>query len=706
MTRLLPLLLLVLLGACDNTPEPDDRPRARDFSNYTDKGDLADIRERGYLRLLAPRSDLDGRLPREGVPMEAYREEAEDFARSEGLTPVWVYVDNFDVLLAELRAGRGDLVVTNLTQTRSRDQIVDFSLPVAMVDEVLVLPADSGLESLDDASDLTIAAPRGTSYLETAHEVSLERPEITVRRLEGGVSDRQMVRGVATGRHDAAIIDSNMVPVLVDDNRRVRRGPVLNDNRAIAWASRPQNPDLRRRLNEYLISHRVLASRSETQKRDWSAIKESGELRVITSNNPASYFVWRGDLMGFDYELMERFAERHDLQLSLVVRSTPSAMFEALKKGRGDVIAASLTNTEDRRQRGIRFSRRYLEVTEQLVGPAKMDGIDEEADLDGRTVVVNPETSYYDTLQKIQAQKDIELTIRKAPEQTTERLIAGVDDGRYPLTVADSHLAGLESSWRSGVKVLTDLSDTRDIAWALRKAQSELKKQLNAYIGDEYRGTFYNITYKKYFKQTKSIRRHREHRVEPGEAISPFDHLVKKYADEHGYDWRIITAQMFQESRFNPEARSFAGARGLMQLMPRTARELGYSNLGDPEVSIAAGVEYLDWLWDRFPGDLPLEERIYFTLASYNAGYNHVRDARRLAQQQGLDPDQWFAHVEKAMLLLQKPQYFRDARFGYVRGREPVQYVREIRNRYIAYLEVTERKKLGKKAPAPDKLVD
>jgi membrane-bound lytic murein transglycosylase F len=583
---------------------------------------------------------------------------------------------------------------------------VDFSLPVAMVDEVLVLPADSQLQSLDEAEDLTIAAPRGTSYVETANEVSLERPEITVRTLEGGISDRQMVRGVATGRHDAAIIDSNMVRVLVDDNRRVRRGPVLNDNRAIAWASRPQNPDLRRRLNEYLISHRILASRSRMEKRDWEAIRESGELRVITSNNPASYFVWRGDLMGFDYELMKRFAERHELQLSMVVRSTPSAMFEALKKGRGDVIAASLTNTEDRRKNGLRFSRRYMEVTEQLVGPADTEGLAEVADLDGRTVVVNPETSYYDTLKKIQDRDDIELTIKKAPEQTTERLITAVDEGRYPLTVADSHLAGLEASWRPGVKVLMDLSDTRDIAWALRKNQPALKKQLNQYIKDEYRGTFYNITFKKYFKQPKSISRHREYRVEPGEDISPFDHLVKKYADEHGYDWRIITAQMFQESRFNPQAQSFAGARGLMQLMPRTAREFGYTNLTDPEVSIAAGVQYLDWLWDRFPGDLPLEERIYFTLASYNAGYNHVRDARRLAKQQGLNPDRWFGHVEKAMLLLQKPEYYRDARFGYVRGREPVQYVREIRNRYIAYLEVTERKKLGKKAPAPDKLVE
>jgi membrane-bound lytic murein transglycosylase F len=703
--RLLPLFLLLLVGACDQPPTGDQQPRARDFNNYTARGDLAEIRERGYLRLLAPSSDQDSGLPREGVPMDAYRAEAEDFARSEGLTPVWVYVDTFADLLEKLRAGRGDLVVTNLTQTRSRDQIVDFSLPVAMVDEVLVLPAKSELQSLDQAEDLTIAAPRGTSYVETANEKSRENPDIRVRTLEGGVSDRQMVAGVAKGRHDAVIIDSNMARVLVDSNRRVRRGPVVNNNRAIAWASRAQNPDLRRRLNEYLISHRVLASRSRTEKRDWSAIKASGELRVITSNNPASYFVWRGDIMGFDYELIKRFAERHDLQVSMVVRSTPSAMFDALKQGRGDVIAASLTNTRDRRKRGIRFSRRYMEVREQLVGPADETSLAAVEDLNGRTVVVNPEASYFNTLRKIQDQ-GIDLTIKKAPELTTERLIAGVDKGRYPLTVADSHLAGLELSWRSGLKVHMDLSGTRDLAWALRKNQPRLMEKLNQYIRDEYRSTFYNITYKKYFKRRKSMRRHQEYRVEPGEDISPFDHLVKKYADKHGYDWRIITAQMFQESRFNPQAQSFAGARGLMQLMPRTAREFGYTDLANPETSIAAGVQYLDWLWDRFPGDLPLEERIYFTLASYNAGYNHVRDARRLARREGLNPDRWFGNVEQAMLLLQKPEFYRQARYGYVRGSEPVQYVREIRNRYIAYLDVTERQPMGAKAPAPGKLVE
>jgi hypothetical protein len=130
------------------------------------------------------------------------------------------------------------------------------------------------------------------------------------------------------------------------------------------------------------------------------------------------------------------------------------------------------------------------------------------------------------------------------------------------------------------------------------------------------------------------------------------------------------------------------GARGLMQLMPRTAKAMGVKNASDPALNILGGIKYLDWLRDRFDADLPLSERIWFTLAAYNAGAGHVHDARRLARQLGYDPNRWFDHTEKAMLLLSKKKYARKARFGYVNGREPVNYVRDIRRRFEAYVDL------------------
>lgn len=688
MTRLMAFLLFVVLAGCDDKPGERAPPDAADFRQYTEKGDLGDIRDRGYLRLLAPRFDSDAALPRDGVPMEEYRRQAEAFARSESLTPVWVYVDSFSELIPALRKGKGDMIVTNLTQTASREQQVDFGLPVAMVDEVLIFPAGVQVPSLEALSDLTIAAPAGTSYLESARALAAERESVTALELEEVASDEDLVEGVASGKWQAAIVDSNMADILLRGRRDVHRGPVVTNDRVIAWAMRTENSELQRRLNEYMVSHRVLASREEKSRRDWEAITGSGELRMITSNNPASYFLWRGDLMGFDYDLIKAFADDHGLRVSVLVRDTPGAMFEALKAGRGDLIAASLTVTDARRDQNLVFSRRYLEVTEKLIGHKKSPTVETLEALAGKTVAVNPESSFFETLKALREQ-GIKVKIKAVPGATTEQLIQGVDDRRWPYTVADSHLASLEATYRDGVNVMLDLSDKRDIAWVLRPDQPGLKQKLDAWIRKKYRGLIYNITYNKYFETPKNIRAHREHRVEPGKDISPFDQLVRKYAAEHGYDWRMITAQMFQESRFDPKAESFAGARGLMQLLPRTANEFGYSKLFTPERNIKAGLTYLDWLWERFPEELALEERIYFTLAAYNAGHGHVHDARRLAARLGKDPNRWFGEVEEAMLLLSQRKYASQARYGYVRGTEPVKYVREIRDRYIAYLSAT-----------------
>ncbi len=177
-----------------------------------------------------------------------------------------------------------------------------------------------------------------------------------------------------------------------------------------------------------------------------------------------------------------------------------------------------------------------------------------------------------------------------------------------------------------------------------------------------------------------------------GEGLSPYDEITRKYADEYGFDWRLITAQMYQESRFDPATKSFAGAEGLLQVMPRTAKFMGFGDMSGPEEGIHAGVKYLQWVRNRFEPTLPFNERMWFALAAYNAGHGYVQDARRLARQKGWDDDRWFDHTEKAMLLLSKERYAKKSRHGYVRGIEPVSYVRNIRRRYRAYVDIATRR--------------
>lgn len=170
--------------------------------------------------------------------------------------------------------------------------------------------------------------------------------------------------------------------------------------------------------------------------------------------------------------------------------------------------------------------------------------------------------------------------------------------------------------------------------------------------------------------------------------LSPYDDIVKSVSEQWGFDWRLVTAQMFQESRFNPHAKSNMGALGLMQVLPRTAAEFGIKRLTEAKPGIEAGLQYLDWLRRQFDNGLPLDQRKWFILAAYNAGFGHVQDARRLAIKKGLNPNLWFDNVETCILLLSQRQYASQSNYGYVHGQEPVKYVRQIHDRYQAYLKL------------------
>ena len=266
----------------------------------------------------------------------------------------------------------------------------------------------------------------------------------------------------------------------------------------------------------------------------------------------------------------------------------------------------------------------------------------------------------------------------------TQELIQAVAEGRYDLTVADSHILNIEMTWRDDITGLINLTDKHPHAWAVHPESTELLEVMNGYLTRAYRGLHYNLSYAKYFQDAHFKPEEDTELFSPGR-ISPYDALVRKYAEEHGFDWRLIVAQMYQESRFDPNAQSWMGAVGLMQVLPRTAKQYGFTDLADPEASVEVGLIHMNWVRDRFPNHLAADDRIWFVLAAYNAGHGHVQDARRLAKRLGLDPDQWFDNVERAMLKLSEPEYARQARHGYVRGHEPVKYVRSIRQRYLAY---------------------
>ncbi len=439
-------------------------------------------------------------------------------------------------------------------------------------------------------------------------------------------------------------------------------------------------------------------------KVDFPAIKERGTLKAITYYSSTSYFLYRGRPMGYEYELLKKLAEDMNLDLEIVIAEGLDEEIRMLKQGKGDIVAHGITITKDRKKR-ITFTEPHTTTHQVLVQKKpdhwrqmKLHEIDKELirdpiDLIGKKVYVRKNSSYYKRLKNLEEEIGGEIDIVEMSEKlTTEDLIKKVADGDIPYTVADYNIAAINKTYNPNLDIDTELSFSQRIAWAVRESSPELLKEINEWIAMMKQRTEYYVIYNKYFKNSKSYRRRVKSdffSLESGK-ISRYDDIIKQYADSINWDWRLLSSQIYQESRFNPRTKSWAGAMGLMQLMPRTAKEMGVSSLYEPESSILAGTRYISYLQNQWSSIEDSTTRMKFILASYNAGLNHVKDAQRLAEKHKEDPEDWEV-ISQYLLKLSNPEYYNDpvVRYGYVRGEEPYYYVREILNRLEHYRKFT-----------------
>lgn len=451
-----------------------------------------------------------------------------------------------------------------------------------------------------------------------------------------------------------------------------------------------------------------LALTAAPPARSWSEIAASGRLRVALPNDSTSYFQYRGMVLGLELQALESFARSHDLELSVTVRTSVDARVEALRSGEVDLIggrlAAGLVDVP-----GLRASSALYAQTPTVVqresssflprpcGPSRAPYTELEScvvarpsDLLGRRVPVSGQSPWVDTLTELESADGDVVIVEVKPASSTETLLRAVSSGEERLTVAGEDLAKLVTSHYGGAIVRPKLGEAQPAVLAGRAGSEGLMRRLDRWIA-RHPDRLASL-HRRYFKD----RRGYQERVDtsplagrrPG--ISDYDELLREHAPIVGYDWRLIAAQTYQESRFKPRARSWAGARGLMQLMPRTGRELGVRDPWDPEQNIIGGITYLEWMDRAWREEITdPEERVKFVLASYNAGRGHVLDAQRLARRAGADATQW-EQVAPWMLQLSRRAVYRDpiVRHGFCRGLEPVLYVSHILARYDHYRQL------------------
>jgi membrane-bound lytic murein transglycosylase F len=266
-----------------------------------------------------------------------------------------------------------------------------------------------------------------------------------------------------------------------------------------------------------------------------------------------------------------------------------------------------------------------------------------------------------------------------------------VAKGEIEYTVADENVAAVNKMYYPQLDVETAISFQQNLAWAVRKDAIELKDEIDTWLKDFRKTSRYAVIYNKYFKNDHTVKMVSSDYFVLGRGkISRYDDVIKKEAERIGWDWRLLSSMIYQESRFNPSAISWAGAYGLMQLMPATAGRFGINKNSSPEAQIRAGVSFIRWLDKRFEDLESPDERIKFVLAAYNVGKGHVDDARRLAEKFGDDPDVWDDNVEKWLLNKAQPNYYRDpvVKYGYARGIETTRYVTQVMERYEHYKNI------------------
>jgi len=604
------------------------------------------------------------------------------------------HTENLEELLKLLKNGKVDLIFANLTVTGERKKDMAFSVAVADTKVSIVTSAKnrvngSGLQALENKNIFVIG---DSSHMKNLRDIRGKVKGMRIVRAPVQWDIEEMLYMAGTGKIKYAIADDNFIDAYRQYRSDIKVVYTFPNKEYSAFAVNKSKPQLLASLNTFLRKT-LYEYADKVSENDWQNIRRRGFIRVLTRNNPYSYFIHRGRLMGFEYELARRFANKHKLKLIMVVPPSWQDMFEYLKDGRGDLIAAMMSVTDERGKiPGLRFCRPYAQISEQIIVHKSAPPVKSLRDLAGKSIAVRIHSSYYSSLKKLQ-KSGIAVKIIALPGTVeTDEILGETADGKYLYTMADSNIFTAECRRYPELRAAFSLPETRSYAWMTKTENSELRKKINGFFKNEYKSAFFNITFRKYFspgassKKIASLDTIREGR------ISKFDPLIQKHAGYYAFPWDFIAAQIYQESRFNPDAKAWDGGMGLMQLMPLTAKELGCRHVFDPDENIKAGVKYMHRLRKNFKDDVSANDKMCFALASYNGGYGHVIDARRLAAEQGLDPNRWNGNVSKAFEQLSRRKYAKRARYGSCRSDIIINYVNSIFIRYYHYAQQTSAK--------------
>lgn len=443
-------------------------------------------------------------------------------------------------------------------------------------------------------------------------------------------------------------------------------------------------------ISNYLTSSAEGTDRNKSV-RDLQDIIKQGKLVAVADFNTTSYFIYKGEPMGYQYDMLRDFASFLGVKLELIAENDIDKVSNLLLSGRVDVIASNLTITAERKAlynftKPIGTTR--LVLIQRTDSPSDSSLLLENIlELGGKIVYVQRSSASAIRLKNLAEEIGDEIKVVELPDVDADQLIDLVASGEIDYSVCDENVARVKGAAAANIDYSLPVSFQQNIAWAVNTKSPDLLNSLNQWLEGYLPTAHYQYIEHKYYKSITQVRKLNSDYlyVNKGE-ISQWDEYFKKSSEKINWDWRLLASLVYQESRFNTNAVSKRGATGLMQFMPETADYFGLEEGDSPEEQIKAGIKYLNMLDKKMEkSNVPLEERTKFVLAAYNAGYGHIVDARNLAIKYGKNPNVWDDNVE--YFILHKSEYVNDTvvKYGSLRGVETYQYVNEIIDRYEHY---------------------
>lgn len=412
----------------------------------------------------------------------------------------------------------------------------------------------------------------------------------------------------------------------------------------------------------------------------FQAIVDSGELKIATRNAPTTWYIDADGLAaGYEHDLALAYSDSLGLEPKFVVKDSISEIFNALQTGEADIAAAGLTLLPSRKSEFL-VGPKYDSVHQALVchrdGP-RPESYEALTDIE---ITVVTDSSYAENLEQIRQKYNPQLQWTETDDHATEALLGQVADKKIDCTVADSTIVKINRRYFPEVIVAMQLTDAQSLALYLPSQMKMLKKKLDNWyavfkhspqkkkIEDRYYGYFQEFDY----VDVSVFKRRIEKR------LPRYDKYFEVAADRYDLPLMTLLAQSYQESHWDPDAVSPTGVKGIMMLTSNTAEAMDISDRTDAKQSIMGGARYLKKMLGRFKDEIKAEDQLYLALAAYNVGRAHMHDAQILARELGYSPYHWH-DMKQVLPLLAQEKYYKDLKYGYARGTEPVRYVQRIR---------------------------